>query len=236
MNELEEFVSVFDDGLTALESELEGLRVSRRVGRQIFGAALLCRVISNLTGLQILHRHRLQAEAATLLRSCLESVFWLGAISRDAEFIDKIVKQDNQSKKTLAKNLLKQPLHLEQLDIVTIEALRSKLEDASPEGGLGRLEVFDAATAAGLASFYPIYLSISNQSAHPSAASLQKHVTFDKTSELAAIECRLSNEAEWVQNLEVHAGLEAAASCCPEPARTGTASVRAIGQKSSPTY
>jgi hypothetical protein len=138
-------------------------------------------------------------EASTVLRSCMESVFWLGAISRDPGFIDKIVRQDNQSRKSLAKHVLKHPLHLAEFDESTILELRKRGENSAPEGGLARLEILDAATAAGLESFYPVY--------HPSAASLQKHVAFDQHGELDAIDCTPRKDADWLETISLAGAL-----------------------------
>jgi hypothetical protein len=205
MNQLDVFVSILDDGLKEIVGEVDVLDISRQEVQQVFGACLLCRVTTNLTGVRILHRSKLPLEADTLLRSGLESIFWLGAISRDSAFIEKIKKQDNQSKKLLAKNVLKHTVHLTQLSADTIEAVRQRGENKTPDGGLGRLEIEEAATAAGLEAFYPTYLSLSNQSAHPSAASLNKHLTLEND-ELSTIDL-VPNEPDWLETMSLAAAL-----------------------------
>jgi hypothetical protein len=208
MGNLFDMVSAFDEGLVELSKTVGELRISRQApGRQVFAAALICRIFTNLTGIQILYRQQLPTETATLLRSGLETIFWLGAIAHDDAFIEKVVQQDNTSRRSLAKNLLNRPLHTGQLDTEQMKALRLREQNKSPDGGLGKLDVVQAADAAGLGDWYPVYLVYSNKSAHPSAASLEKHLEFDAVGDLVGFVAAPPSEQEWLQIMTDACGL-----------------------------
>ncbi len=168
-------------------------------------ACLLCRIITNLKAVRTLQRDNLPMEAATLLRSGLESTFWLGAVTREQSFLDKVIKQDNQSRKSLAQHVLKHPFHVSQLSVETVEAVRQRCLNKNPDGGLGYWKIEDVAAAAGMEIFYPSYVSLSTQSAHPSAASLDKHATIrdDEVIDIALV----PKEADWEEVISLAASL-----------------------------
>jgi hypothetical protein len=49
------------------------------------------------------------ADARTLVRSCFESLFYLGAVLEDAAFVEALVSDDAERRGKLAKSLLGLP-------------------------------------------------------------------------------------------------------------------------------
>ena len=187
MTTLDQLVGILKDGRRLLTKDISALRVSDTCAKQLPAACVLCRIATNLKAIDKLYNENMVLEANTILRSCMESVFWLGAISRQPGFVDKIIKDDDARRRNLAKNVLKIPdtlLELTQSDKeALIERRDRKIADPDPLG----VTVRSAAAASGLDDLYSIYLTVSNESAHPSAASLNRHLILNQAQEIIGI-------------------------------------------------
>lgn len=140
------------------------------------------RGLSNIQAAIVLVERGLTQESETLCRSGLETVFYLGAVLRDPTFIDSLIKDHSARRKTLANAILS-------LDEAFSDDVRSKVatflkEIESPDDEKEKVKtigIFSAAKSAELKDIYETYYrTLSNDSAHPSIASLDRYIDSDE--------------------------------------------------------
>jgi hypothetical protein len=117
-------------------------------------------------------------EARTLVRSCYENLFWLGGLKdKGTDFLDQMEGEDTRGRRALSGELLKW-----WKDREGFEDTSNKLEEfietlkAKPTAKILNEQV---AKDAGLGAAYTMYRVLSNDSAHPSARSLSRHLQID---------------------------------------------------------
>lgn len=144
---------------------------------ELVKATLFIRGLSALQGAILLAERGMTLEARTLIRGCFETLFYIGAINKDPAFIDKLVPDDAKSRRAIANALLKTPDGLTQADI---NILTTALKEFEKIDNIKDIKAIDAAKNAGLEGIYDVYYrALSNDAAHPSILSLNRHVKVD---------------------------------------------------------
>ena len=136
---------------------------------------LLCRITTHLRAIEVLYEHELAIEADTILRSCLESLFWMGALANVPDTVEKMVSEFEYQRYSMRNRILSADPSSMKLDDETSK----KIELAQAENTPSKkdlISIFQAAQRANLEALYVTYASLSNASAHPSVHSLNRHV------------------------------------------------------------
>jgi Family of unknown function (DUF5677) len=92
------------------------------------------RALSSFQGALILAEHGMTVEARTLARSCLESSFYLGAVSNDADFVDQLISSDTAHKKKVAQWLTSPEAAVTELSEDQIKKLAEFLDRLKSSG------------------------------------------------------------------------------------------------------
>jgi hypothetical protein len=155
---------------------------------KVWALALLARTIGNIESALIVLDSGHVVEARTLVRCCYENFFCSAAIVRTGDEFIKTMELDNAaSKKKQAKGLLDWADKQDQ-DIEFAEKLSTfakALDKKRPKASfLNHKKTADTGTVQDAYVFYNV---LSNDSAHPSATSLSRHITWDGEGE----------DAEW---------------------------------------
>ena len=136
---------------------------------------LFCRISTHLKAIESLYQNDLALEADVLLRGCLESVFWMGALINQPDTVADMENQFNFQRQSMAKNLLQADPTAVKLD--TDE--RKRMEMVQAEKKVKRsdlITIFDVARRAKIASLYLSFSELSNSAAHASLHSLNRHL------------------------------------------------------------
>jgi hypothetical protein len=162
--------------------QLALLKIPSEDNKAFTAALLFIRGLSNFQGAILTAERGMTLETGTLARSCFETVFYLGALSRSPEFIKRLIADDADRRGKIARSLLKLPEnsglkqeHLEKLNRFLAGVEESDIA-AKP------IQIFDMAVCAGLKDFYDTYYRpLSNDSSHPSMTALNRHVESNDT-------------------------------------------------------
>ena len=123
-------------------------------------------------GVILLAERGMVVQARTLVRSVIEDSFVAAALTTEPDKVIQMLKDGHEaSRRFQADFILAQGLGPGDMDRETLEEAIDKMDDKARFLNLGKV--------AGLSSMLPQYLSymrLSSDAAHPSAASLQKHV------------------------------------------------------------
>jgi len=136
---------------------------------------VLLRSCGTLQGVILLTERGLVAEGRTLARSLIENAFCIAALLADPAVFIKMLKADsdasrrNQGKFVLAEQLIGTGAKRDKLQ-ATIDAIDKKAEIMSPK---------KVAAMGPLFRQYLFYQRLSDDSAHPSARSLHRHMLTD---------------------------------------------------------
>lgn len=150
---------------------------------QAFLSALLfMRGMSDFQGAILMAERGMTQQARTLTRGCFETVFCFGAVRADSAFAEAFIRDDFSRRQTMARALLKLPADGSGLDPHHIEKLTGFLDHAAQSGVDAETLKFErAAQIAGLTEVYDtFYRGLSNDAAHPSVTSLNRHVEADE--------------------------------------------------------
>lgn len=135
---------------------------------------LFCRITTHLRALEVLYQNDLALEADVLLRGCLESVFWLGALTNDPQSLIEMEKHFNFQRQMMAKNLLSDDESMFDLG----PELRQLLIEVEAEKKIKfneLLSISKVARRAGISAMYQPFSELSNSAAHASLNSLNRH-------------------------------------------------------------
>jgi hypothetical protein len=134
------------------------------------------RGVTSLQGAILLAERGMTADARTLARSCFESLFYLGAALADATFVEALISDNAVRKSKQAKALLGLPQDsgLEQEQIARLRRFLDGLQASGVE--VRAVKILGAAKLADLGDIYETYYrGLSNDAAHPSVESLNRH-------------------------------------------------------------
>jgi hypothetical protein len=150
---------------------------------RVVALTLLARTLGHARAVVLLLDNQQGVEARTITRSAYEGLFWVAAlVKKGAAFVDAIELDDITSRKKRATGLLDWAKEQGQitdeqpdLDQPNLEAFRDRLRDE--HGKTDSVILLQAAEAGGVGASFIVYRELSNDAAHPSAASLSRHVT-----------------------------------------------------------
>src|SRR6266700_3297464 len=137
---------------------------------QVFMAALLfMRGLSSFQGTLLLAERGMTQDARILVRSCFETVFYFGALLREPDFVEALIRDDADQRGKMARALLKLP-EGSGLEGEHTEKLTRFLDDLEQSGKVPQsIRVFETARFTGLKEIYDTYYrGLSNDAAHPS--------------------------------------------------------------------
>lgn len=137
---------------------------------------MLARISSNISALDSLYKSQMAVEAETILRSAMETAFWLGGVARKPGFIDDIERDDiyddaERRKRSRAAELLKSG------DFADVDA--KQVAELRRAGSGPKTKAIDLETlldSVNLRSWYALYQQLSDTAAHPSMNSLSRHL------------------------------------------------------------
>lgn len=167
-------VDVFDGADAPLTEE--GTRDPK-----VIALTLLARTLGNLKAVVMLLEGDQIVEARTISRSAYENLFWIAALVRKgAVFIDAMELDDITSRKKRATQLLEWAKARGQIEgfQANLEAFRDGLWEE--HGKTESIVLLQAALDGGVGDSYIIFRELSTDAAHPSAASLSRHVTINE--------------------------------------------------------
>jgi hypothetical protein len=156
----------------------DGENVQLKQDQEPVDAAILClfcRISTHLKAIETLYHSGLALEADVMLRGCLESVFWMGALINKPSTVTDMENQYNFQRQTMAKNLLTVDPAVMELNAETLELMAIvRAEKQVKRNDL--TSIFDVARLAGIPDLYLSYSELSNSAAHASLHSLNRHL------------------------------------------------------------
>ena len=180
----------FYAGRAELSKSADGDWARRDNAPDLMIACLFCRLLAHLKAIEVLYANDFEIEANTVLRSCLETLFWMGATIKDPSTIDLLVKDHEISLHERIKILLTSHAHhLKAPMLKQLEEVRADIE--KPKGN--RSNFRSLAETAGIGEFYLIYKALSDASAHPSANSLNRHIIKGPDSDIEELSVLVPN-------------------------------------------
>ena len=169
--------------------ELAQLKVPSTDNIAFIAACLFIRGLSNFQGAIILAERGMTLEGRILVRSCFENVFFIGALLKEPKFIDCLNQDDASRRKKMAdklKNLPKDSSGLEKSHFDKLDRFLEELDKSGRE--TKNLQIANAAKIAGMLECYDtIYCGLSNDAAHPSLTSLNRHIAADANNVIAGL-------------------------------------------------
>ena len=137
---------------------------------EIYAIKLLARTISNFNGVMVLLDKNLIVEARTIMRCCWANAFYLAEIARGGEkFVEEMLRADLINRRTLGQRLLECKL----LDHPG-DSLRSFLKSLRALKNKSRTPK-EIADGGPMSNGYLIYMTASDDAAHPTVRSLSRH-------------------------------------------------------------
>ncbi len=145
------------------------------------GGAFYLRGLQSLQGAILMAERCMNVEARTLTRGSLESLFYLGAILKDAEFEKEIHKDSVKAMSVLANAHKKLAIEAGAMDTDT-ESYFAEALSVQDQGVKGlKLIMKEVAGKAGLSAVYESdYRGLSTDAAHPNIYSLSGHMDRDQ--------------------------------------------------------
>jgi len=166
-----EFADRLEKTAIRMFEELE-LPTSER--KDTYAVTLLARTISNFNGVMVLINAALVVEARTLMRCCWENAFYLtGIAKRGEEFVREMLTSDLTTRHALGERLFQQKL-VERGNEAE-DHLRQVLKTLKKAKGQSRTPK-DIADSGPMSVGYIIYMTVSDDAAHPTVRSLSRHI------------------------------------------------------------
>lgn len=159
---------VFDECRQRFFTVLVDVAVRRDDVKDALVAASFCRLASHAHSIRHLREQGLALEASMICRSSFETVFWIAGLIRISGFESEVELDHNARRFKLGKDL-------RAMGISDPEVLKAIDAIAKPPSG-SKIEISDLAKRAGVADLYIYFSFLSNNSAHVSASSLNRHV------------------------------------------------------------
>jgi hypothetical protein len=150
--------------------------------KQILTAALLfIRGVASFQATILLAERGMTQDARISVRSCFETVFYLGALLKDPGVVEALIRDDADHRGKLARALLNLP-EGSGLEAEHTARLNRFLNDLKQSGTAPEsIRVFETAKLAGLDDIYNTYYrGLSNDAAHPSVTSLNRYLASDR--------------------------------------------------------
>ena len=172
--------------------------------REKFGASLFARTIASSQAAVLLLEHGLVSQARCVLRSGLESLFALSAISRRPALVERLVETHKAEQQRVAKSVSLWK-HLDLKEIAKAQ-FPQELLDEHLDVEANAISAFDLAQAGGLEDWYrTIYMTLS-WSAHSAAIDLERHFVHDANGDLSEMRNEPETERQevsWLMAIEL---------------------------------
>lgn len=172
------FSLVFDVNRGAVHI-LTTLAPSRTSDRELTAATLFARAVQSFEGSILLAERGMLAEAGSLARSVVECAVFLGGVAYVEGFTQRMAGDNNAHYYAMANAIAEQ---LEQGDVgcdaQDAKGLRALISEVDEQGHKrGRINLRQLAKDVGMAPLYEfVYRRLSGDAAHPTLASLERHV------------------------------------------------------------
>ena len=143
-----------------------------------YGTALLLRTLQSYQAAILLCSMGLAADARMLIRACFETAFCIAALVDDpVKLIRALEDDDNAAKRALAKFIAADPARMVNLDPNARKRVQKFASTVDQHWGKVRqLAIDETAKSTELRDAYLLYRVLSNDSCHPSATSLSRHI------------------------------------------------------------
>jgi hypothetical protein len=163
------------------QCQLARLKVRDDDHQSLVVALCFMRSLSLFQGSIIMAERGMMAEARTLMRGCLETVFLMGAAQKQPDIGELLIQDDAHRREKIAKKILSNHEVLTEEDRA-LEATLTEFVVMRENSGLKGtpLAIRAVAKMGGLEAVYDTYYAaLSNDSAHPSLTSLRRHLSPD---------------------------------------------------------
>lgn len=184
----------------ACQGAMLAAQVPEGDNRALLVILFFARALSSYQGAVLMIERGMSAEALTLARSCLESSFYLAAVSKDQSFIERLISSDTAHKRKVANWLTSPAAAVTELSTDQIDKLRGFIDQvkaAPPKAP--PITIKAAADTAGLSDIYEtVYRDLSDRAAHPSLNALLRHISLDKHGN--AVGLRFGPEADGIED------------------------------------
>ena len=168
--------------------------------RALLVILFFARALSSYQGAVLMIERGMSTEALTLARSCLESSFYLAAVSNNQDFIDRLISSDTNHKRKVANWLTSPAAAVTELSADQLDKLRGFLDQVKAAPPKAQpITIKAAADMAGLSDIYEtVYRDLSDRAAHPSLNALLRHISLDKHGN--AVGLRFGPEADGIED------------------------------------
>jgi hypothetical protein len=172
--------------------------------RDLLGATLFIRTIATSQAAVILLERGLTAQAKSVLRSALESLFALAAIEAKPELALPLAKSQNANKRSLADKILHwkgEELKASISKRASDDLLRELVSDRAREFNTAQL-----ADAAGMMDWYYSIYALLSFPAHASVSDLLSHLVVDANGRVTELTCdpELENQqSTWAFTIQI---------------------------------
>jgi len=144
------------------------------------GCLLYLRSLTTFQASIRLAEYGLVVDSQTLIRSCLENLFFLVMLKENPKFVASMIKSDVLQEKKKLDGFLKLPPDLG-LNEKRTEKIKSYLGQLPND--LSAIQFIDIAQKAGLSHMYNTYYrGLSHIAAHPNIQALKRHISYDQHS------------------------------------------------------
>jgi hypothetical protein len=141
--------------------------------------ALFSRAVSNFQGAVLMAERGMTAEAGTLARACLETVFYQGAAAKDEGFIKELMADHAKHNERMVAWLQGLPAELQGLSADQLGQLEQSVSDYE---GADWIRMWKTSEKAGLIDLYrSVYAHLSHTAAHPRAGALEQYADLDES-------------------------------------------------------
>jgi hypothetical protein len=154
-------------------------RITRpREGQRRLVRAFFFRAVSNFQGAVLMAERGMTAEAGTLARACLETVFYQGAAAKDEGFIKELEADHAKHNEGIWVWLRALPPEMQGLSVNQLQQLEQSVTDAE---GADWIRMRKTAQKAGLIDLYcSVYAHLSHTAAHPKGGALEQYAELDE--------------------------------------------------------
>ena len=174
------------------------IKVTNEYLPEILSACAYVRVMSNFQSIIILAEYGLINEAKIILRSLVEGMFLMIAITKDKEYSQKIVEQDilerEKTYKAIRRNII---AGIHKLEKPTLDEIEEKIETLKLEiekKNIKKINKRDLSIAAGLESYYDTIYHLLSGIVHINPRDLEQY--------LDLTEDRKIREIKWGPDIE----------------------------------
>lgn len=179
------------------------IKVTNEYLPKILSACAYVRVMSNFQSIIILAEYGLINEAKIILRSLVEGMVLMVAITKEKEYSQKIVEQDilerEKTCKAIRRNIITGIHKLKEPTLDEIEKQIEELKIEIKEKGIKKIYKRDLSIAAGLESYYDTIYHLLSGTVHINPRDLEQYL--DLTEERKIREIKWGPEIEEIEDI-----------------------------------